>query len=199
MSDVTHILNSIETGNPHATEELLPLLYTELRRMAAAKMAGQPPGHTLQPTALVHEAWLKLVGGQQEHWNNRRHFFAAASEAMRHILIDRARRKLSQHRHHRPHPQPVDELQIAAPAREETLLQVDEALEVLGKSSPELVEIVRLRFFAGFSEKEIAAVLDSSERTVQRQWAYARSRLFEIIEKQESSADDELPESTKAD
>jgi len=187
MSEVTRILNAYAPEDPKAAEELLPLLYAELRRIAAAKMANQLPGQTLQPTALVHEAWLKLVGAQRDQWNGSRHFFAAASEAMRHILIDRARRKLGQRRHRKPAAKPVDELPIAAPAREETLLQVDEALEVLGQSSPELVEIVRLRFFAGFSEKEIAAILDSSERTVQRQWAYARARLYQIIEEQKRS------------
>jgi RNA polymerase sigma factor (TIGR02999 family) len=188
MSDVTRILNSAQSGDPKAAEELLPLIYTELRRIAGAKMANQPPGHTLQPTALVHEAYLKLVGGQRDQWNNSRHFFASASEAMRHILIDRARRKLSQRRHHKPVGKPVHEMEIAAPAKDETVLEVNEALEVLGKSSPELVEIVRLRFFAGFNEKEIASILDSSERTVQRQWAYARARLAEIIEKQQGPA-----------
>jgi len=182
VSDLTRILNSRSPEDPKAAEELLPLIYSELRKIAAVKMAGQPPGQTLQPTALVHEAYLKLVGGSRDQWNDSRHFFNSAAEAMRQILIDRARRKLARHRHQKPIEAPVDEIEIAAPEKEETLLKLDEALEVLGKSSPELVEIVRLRFYVGFSEKEIAAILDSSERTVQRQWAYARTRLFELIE-----------------
>jgi len=189
MSQVTEILDSFGPDNHRAAEELLPLLYTELRRIAAARMANQAPGQTLQPTALVHEAWLKLVGGERNQWNDGRHFFAAASEAMRHILIDRARRKLSQHRHQRPLAKPVDDLEIAAPGRDEVVLQINEALEILGQSSPELVQIVELRFFAGLGEKEIAALLNSSERTIQRQWAYARARLFDIIEKQRTSTE----------
>jgi len=184
MSDVTRILNSIDSGDCRAADELLPLLYTELRRIAAFKMANQAPGQTLQPTALVHEAWLKLVGGERDQWNNRRHFFAAASEAMRHILIDRARQKLSLRRQHQRLDKSLDELEIAAPADDEVVLQVNEALEILSQSAPDLAEVVRLRFFAGLNEKEIAAILDSSERTVQRQWSYARARLFDIIETQ---------------
>jgi len=184
MSDVTRILNSIDSGDCRAADELLPLLYTELRRIAAFKMANQAPGQTLQPTALVHEAWLKLVGGERDQWNNRRHFFAAASEAMRHILIDRARQKLSLRRQHQRLDKSLDELEIAAPADDEVVLQVNEALEILSQSAPDLAEVVRLRFFAGLNEKEIAAILDSSERTVQRQWSHARARLFDIIETQ---------------
>lgn len=182
MSDVTRILNSYSPEDPKAAEELLPLIYSELRKIAAVKMAGQPPGQTLQPTALVHEAYIKLVGGQRDQWNDSRHFFASAAEAMRQILIDRARRKIAQNRHHQKVVKPADEFEIAAPEKEETLIELDEALTIFEESSPDLAEIVRLRFFAGFTEKEIASILDSSERTVQRQWAYARTRLFEIIE-----------------
>jgi len=182
VSEVTLILDRVQQGDPKAAEELLPLVYDELRRLAAAKMAQQPPGQTLQGTALVHEAYLKLIGSGKEKWDSRKHFFAAAAEAIRHILIDRARRRLRQRHGENFERIDLDEIEIAAPAKEETLLQLDDALEVLRSESPEHAEIVELRFFAGFSEQEIASILQSSERTVQRQWAYAKAWLFEHID-----------------
>jgi RNA polymerase sigma factor (TIGR02999 family) len=161
---------------------LLPLVYEELRRLAAAKMAQQPPGQTLQATALVHEAWLKLAGNSEANWRDRQHFFRAAAEAMRHILIDRARRRLRlRHGENAGHVD-LDELEIAAPEKEEVLLQLDDALADLAAVSPERAEMVKLRFFAGLNEAQIADLMGLSERSVQRQWGYTRSWLFARIE-----------------
>lgn len=181
MNAVTRLLEAAETGNPQAADQLLPLVYGELRALAASKMARQPAGMTLQPTALVHEAWLKLAGNPGLSWRNRQHFFRAAAEAMRQIIIDRARRRLSlRHGANAPH-QDLDEIEIAAPAREEVLVRLDEALAELRSASPERADIVTLRFFGGLSEPEIAELLQISERTVQRQWRYARAWLFDRL------------------
>jgi RNA polymerase sigma factor (TIGR02999 family) len=150
-------------------------------------MAQQPPGQTLQATALVHEAYLKLVSGVRDGWRDRQHFFRAAAEAMRHILIDRARRRLRARHGENLAKVDIDEIEIAAPAKEEILLQLDDALAELKEASPERAEIVSLRFFAGLNEKEIAGILNLSERSVQRQWSYARAWLFERIESMKSS------------
>ena len=182
MPDITRILHSLECGDAKAAEELLPLVYDELRKLAAHKMSLQPPGQTLQATALVHEAYLRLVGNEERRWESRRHFFSAAAEAMRHILIDRARRQLRVRHGEKAEKVPLDDVEIAAPAREEIVLQLDEALEKLAERSSEQAEIVKLRFFAGFTETEVAEVLNLSERTVQRQWSYAKAWLFERIE-----------------
>ena len=181
MSDVTRILQSIDQGDPRAAEQLLPLVYDELRRLAAHKMSLQPAGQTLQATALVHEAYLRLVGDEEKRWESRKHFFSAAAEAMRHILIDRARRRLRVRHGEKAERVPLDEVEIAAPAKEEIILQLNDALEELQRVSAEQAEIVKLRFFAGFSEPEIAQILDLSERSVQRQWSYAKAWLFERI------------------
>ncbi len=182
MSDVTKILTRVQHGDPKATEELLPLVYEDLRRLATAKMAQQPPGQTLQATALVHEAWLKLQGSGADNWYDRQHFFRAAAEAMRQILIDRARRRLRLRHGQNAERVDLDEVEIAAPVKEEILLQLDDALAELKAASPERAEIVMLRFFAGLGESEIAGILGLSERTVQRQWSYARAWLFARIE-----------------
>jgi RNA polymerase sigma factor (TIGR02999 family) len=182
VSDLTLILERAQRGDPQAAEELLPLVYDELRLLASAKMAQQPPGQTLQATALVHEAWLKLAGGSTATWRDRQHFFRAAAEAMRHILIDRARRRLRLRHGQNAERVELDDLEIAAPAKEEVLLQLGEALADLTALSPERAEIVKLRFFAGLDEAEIARVLGLSERSVQRQWSYARAWLFARIE-----------------
>lgn len=187
MSAVTVVLQRVEQGDPQAAEELLPLVYAELRQLAAARMAQQPPGHTLQATALVHEAYLKLVGGGRAEWANRRHFFAAATEAMRHILIDRARRRLRARHGGQAEQIPLEGLEIAAPVKEEILLELDDALAELKAAAPERAEIVQLRFFAGLGEREIAGLLGISERSVQRQWGYARAWLFERVEARRSS------------
>ena len=181
-SDLTQIFDQMRQGDPRRADELLPIVYEELRKLAGARMAQQPPGQTLQATALVHEAWLRLSGDAAATWRDRQHFFRAAAEAMRHILIDRARRRL---RLKRGGPEaervPLENLEIAAPAKEEILLELDEALGELAKVSPERAELVKLRFFAGLEEKEIAEMLGISERSVQRQWSYARAWLFAKI------------------
>ncbi len=181
MSDVTRILDRVQQGEARAAEELLPLVYEELRRLAAHKMALQPPGQTLQPTALVHEAWLRLAGSGHQEWAGRKHFFAAAAEAMRHILIDRARKRQS-HRHGGGWER-VDagDFEITAPADGETLLTLNDALTELERLHPAKAEVVKLRFFVGLSERETAQFLGLSERTVQRHWAYAQAWLFERI------------------
>jgi RNA polymerase sigma factor (TIGR02999 family) len=178
MSDVTRILTSIEQGNAGASEELLPIVYQELRRMAAHKMAGEPAGHTLQPTALVHEAWLKLVDSRAQSWQNRAHFFGAAAEAMRRILIARARRKGRQRRGSGAAHLDVDELQIAGPTPDDRLLALNEALDRFAALEPRQAELVKLRYFVGLKIEEAADVLGISEATAKRWWAYARAWLF---------------------
>jgi RNA polymerase sigma factor (TIGR02999 family) len=184
MSEVTHILSAIEQGDPHAAEQLLPLVYEELRKLAAQKLAQEKPGQTLEATALVHEAYLRLIGNQpeeaqaREHWNSRGHFFAAAAEAMRRILVESARRK-SRLKHGREH-QRVDLdsgcLVSAAPSLD--LLALDEALSRLAATEPAKAELVKLRFFAGLTMPEAAAVLDISLATAERYWTFAKSWLY---------------------
>jgi RNA polymerase sigma factor (TIGR02999 family) len=181
MADVTQFFSAMETGDPKAANELLALVYDELRRLAAAKMAQQPPGQTLQATALVHEAWVKMAGSSSTNWRDRQHFFRAAAEAMRQILIDRARRRRRVRHGGNSERVDVSEVEIADPVKEEILLQLDEALAELKVAAPERAEIVMLRFFAGLEEAEIAGILNVSERTVQRHWSYARSWLFTRI------------------
>ena len=181
MSEVTRILTAIEQGNPQASEELLPLVYQELRRLAAHKMASEPAGHTLQPTALVHEAWLKLVDSPAQSWQNRAHFFGAAAEAMRRILITRARRKLAQRRGAGVAHLDVAELEIAVPPPDDQLLALNEALDRFAVLEPQQAELVKLRYFVGFNIEEAAEVLGISEATAKRWWAYARVWLFNEI------------------
>lgn len=180
MPDLTRLLNAIEQGEPQAAERLLPLVYDELRKVAAHKLSFLAPGQTLQPTALVHEAYLRLASGEKE-WQNRRHFFAAAAEAMRHILIDRARRRIRLRHRGEAEKIDLDEIEIAAPAKDEVLLQLNDALDELQTVSPERAEIVKLRFFGGFNEAEIAALLKVSERSVQRHWSCAKAWLFDRL------------------
>ena len=182
VSHFSRVLDRCREADPRAAEELLPLVYEELRRLAASKMVQQPAGHTLQATALVHEAWLKLINNSNSDWQDRQHFFRAAAEAMRQILIDRARRRLRVRHGQNAERVDLDGIEIAAPAKEEVLLQLDEALAELQASSPERSEIVKLRFFVGLSEPEIARILQISERSVQRQWHYARAWLFQRIQ-----------------
>jgi RNA polymerase sigma factor (TIGR02999 family) len=181
VSDVTRILDRAQEGDPKAAEELLPLVYAELRRLAARKMANEAAGHTLQPTALVHEAWLRLAGDTASSFQNRAHFFAAAAEAMRRILIDIARRK-SQVRHGGEQQRvTLEGLDISLPDDRERLLQVHETLEELAAADPVKAEIVKLRFFVGLSNRQIAELLGLSERSVERSWAFAKSWLFAAI------------------
>jgi RNA polymerase sigma factor (TIGR02999 family) len=178
MNDVTHILERIQDGDAQAAEELLPLVYRELRKLAAAKIAQQPPGQTLQATALVHEAWLRLDPTLQRRWENRRHFFAAAAQAMRHILIERARHKLSARHGGGLERLDLDAIEIPTPTDEERLLDINSALDELALQAPEKAEVVRLRFFLGLDEKEIANLLQISPRTVERYWSYAKAWLY---------------------
>jgi RNA polymerase sigma factor (TIGR02999 family) len=176
MSDVTRILDAI--GDSKAAEELLPLVYEELRKLAAHKMTNEAPGQTLQPTALVHEAWLRLVGPDSPRFDGRGHFFAAAAEAMRRILIDRARQKLSLKRGAGAQRVNLEELELAVMADDETLLAVDEALTKLAQEDPGAAEFVKLRFFAGFTTEEAAQALGIHERTARRHWKFARGWLY---------------------
>ena len=178
MSEVTRILSAIEQGEAGSTDELLPLVYQELRRLAAHKMANEPAGHTLQPTALVHEAWLKLVDSPNQSWQNRAHFFGAAAEAMRRILIARARRKQTQRRGARAEHLDVDELEIASPAPDDQLLALNDALDRFAGLEPQQAELVKLRYFVGLKTEEAAEVLGVSKATATRWWAYARAWLF---------------------
>ena len=184
MSDVTRILDAIQQGDQKAAEELLPLVYEELRKLAAHKMANEADGHTLQPTALVHEAWLRLVGSESQRWENRSHFFAAAAEAMRRILIEKARRRLRVRHGGGQERVELDDLAIATPESDERLLQVHDALDQLAVENKLKAEVVKLRFFVGLTDREVAKALGLSERTVERHWAYAKSWLFRAIRNQ---------------
>jgi len=181
MSEVTRILTDIEQGNAKSTDELLPVVYNELRRMAAHKMANEPAGHTLQPTALVHEAWLKLVDKPNQSWQNRAHFFGAAAEAMRRILIARARRKHTQRRGSGAEHLDADEIEIASPAPDDQLLALNDALDRFAALEPQQAELVKLRYFVGLKIEEAAEVLGVSKATAKRWWAYARAWLFHEI------------------
>ncbi|MCR9201947.1 MAG: ECF-type sigma factor [Planctomycetaceae bacterium] len=172
MNDVTRILNDRQ---PDVAERLLPLLYDDLKKLAAARMQGEP-GQTIGPTGLVHEAWLRLAGGEGT-WESRGHFFAAAAEAMRRILIDRARRRSAQKRGKNPNRVPLSADQIAAPANDDRLLALDEALQRFAAADPEKAELVKLRYFAGCRIHEAAEILGVSTATADRYWAYARAWL----------------------
>ena len=183
MTKITQILEALGRGEPHAAEELLPLVYDELRRLAAQRLAQERPGQTLQATALVHEAYVRLVDTQEEQrWRHRGHFFAAAAEAMRRILVENARRK-KRHKHGgRMRRGPLEDLQIEAPASALDLLALDEALAKLAEHDPEKAEIVKLRYFAGLSHEEVAHVLGISTITAKRHWRYARVWLHRQVE-----------------
>lgn len=183
MSDATLLLNAVEQGDPTAASRLLDLLYGELRRLATSKMAQESPGHTLQPTALVHEAWLRLVASKNPKFENRAHFFSAAAEAMRRILIDRARRKLAQR--HGGCLERVDweGQEFVAPAADEQLLAVTEVLDELAKQHPVQAEVVKLRYFVGMTNEETAEALDISVATVKNYWTFARTWIFNEINK----------------
>jgi RNA polymerase sigma factor (TIGR02999 family) len=175
MNDVTRILSAIEHGDPGASGELLPLVYGELRRLARQRLAREKPGQTLQATALVHEAYVRLVGGEEAApWNSRGHFFAAAAEAMRRILVESARRKRSEKHGGRLDRRDIDDLEIAVPVPSEDLLALDEALTKLEAEDPVKAQVVKLRHFAGLTEEEAAGVIGISRATVQRHWRYAK-------------------------
>src|SRR5580658_9425268 len=179
MSDVTRILQSMESGDAKAAEELLPLVYGELRKLAAAKMANESPNQTLQPTALVHEAWLRLTGNENVKWDGRAHFFGAAAEAMRRILIDNARRKRALRHGGGQQRLDIADVEIATSGKEDELLAMDEALEKFALEDKQKAELVKLRYFAGLSVEEAAQILGVSIPTAKRWWAYARAWLFE--------------------
>ena len=195
MSDVTQLLQAVDAGDPKAAAQLLPLVYEELRKLAAAKMAQERPGQTLQATALVHEAWLRLAGpDEQKAWNNRGHFFGAAAEAMRRILIDRARQKARIRHGGALERVDLEHVTIATGDSDDTVLAIHEALERLALESPQKAEIVKLRYFTGMEHAEIAQVLGVSEPTVRRHWAYARSWLYaELRGNRGSTGTENLP------
>jgi RNA polymerase sigma factor (TIGR02999 family) len=179
MSDVTCILSAIEQGDPLASEGLLPLVYDELRKLAAAKLAQEKPGQTLQATALVHEAYLRLVNAAKiQRWDSRGHFFAAAAEAMRRILINRARDKKRDKRGSERHRVELDQIEIALETNDEELIALDDALTQLAVEDPEAARLVNLRFFAGLTLRDAALSLGLSQRTAERQWSYARAWLY---------------------
>ena len=187
MSDVTRILGAIEAGDPHAAEQLLPLVYAELRKLAAAKLAREKPGQTLQATALVHEAYLRLVdtpaGGATREWEGRAHFFAAAAEAMRRILVEKARRR-RRHKHGGGLPRlDIGLATIASPMPDEDLLALDEAMSRLAEEDPVRARLVQLRFYAGLSNEEAAQILGISAVTAKRYWRYARAWLHREVGK----------------
>jgi RNA polymerase sigma factor (TIGR02999 family) len=186
MTGVTHILSAIKQGDPIAAEQLLPLVYEELRKLAAAKLAQEKPGQTLQATALVHEAYLRLVDSEQAaHWDSRGHFFAACAEAMRRILVEKARRK-QRLRHGGDHQQrPLDENEpaIAAPVETLDLLALNEVLDRLEAASPRRAQLVKLRYFAGFTLPEVAEMLGISQSTAEADWTYAKAWLKREMEK----------------
>jgi RNA polymerase sigma factor (TIGR02999 family) len=183
MTGVTQILASIERGDPHAAEQLLPLVYDELRKLAAARLAQERPGQTLQATALVHEAYLRLVGtpGSGKSWDNRGHFFAAAAEAMRRLLVHNAERKRSLKRGGKRQRVDLSEIEPAIRPPEDDLLALNEALEELARIEPQTAELVKLRYFAGFTNREAAEILGFSPRKGDAVWAYARAWLHERI------------------
>ena len=174
---MTRILEHAQAGDPEASRELLPLVYGELRRLAAHRLAGEAPGQTLQPTALVHEAWLKLAGAESKNWNGRQHFFAAAAGAMRHILVDRARRRLAAKRGAGEVCLDADDLDIAAPAPDDQLLAVNEAVEKFAAVDARKAELVKLRYFAGLTFEEASEVLGIAVPTAKQWWAYSRAWL----------------------
>src|SRR5438045_3032519 len=178
MNEVTRVINLIARGQARATEDLLPLVYDDMRRLAAQKMAREQPGHTLTPTALVHEAYLRLVeSGGEQGWENRKHFFAAAAEAMRRILVENARRKKAVKHGGALARHDVDEIPVAAPDTDDNLLAVSEALDRLAEKDAVKAELVKLRFFVGLTTEQAADVLGISVTTADRYWAYARAWL----------------------
>ena len=176
--DITVILQRIERGEEQAAERLLPLVYNELRHLAAARMAHERPGHTLQPTALVHEAWLRLGGDQQPNWQNRAHFFAAAAQEMRRILVDSARRRLAARRGGGREHVNIDDIEVASEAEDSRMVRVSEALEEFAVEEPRKAELVKLRYFVGFTLEESAAALNIAEPTARRWWEYSRAWLL---------------------
>jgi RNA polymerase sigma factor (TIGR02999 family) len=192
VDEIRKILETVNrTDSPTVSADLLPLVYHELRNLAARQMSGQPGGQTLQPTALVHEAWLRLTKENEHLWNDRAHFYRAAAQAMRHILVDRARAKARMKRGAHAGTLDVHELDLAEPATDERVLLVDEMIERLEKEDPASARVVSLKFFGGLTNKEIAGTEGMGERTVERLWAYARTRLFQMIREETAGEEKE--------
>ena len=181
MSDVTRVIEAAQRGDPKAADELLPLVYKELRKLAASRMANEAAGNTLQPTALVHEAWMRLVGKENPKFAGRAHFFAAAAEAMRRILIDRARSKRAVRHGGRQMRVDIEQLDVASPDADDQLLAVNDALDKLAAQDPIEAQLVKLRYFAGLTVEDAAALLDISPRTARNYWAHARTWLYHEI------------------
>lgn len=180
MVEVTRLLQAIEHGDGAAADQLLPLVYEDLRRLASLRMAAEAPGHTLQATALVHEAWLR-IGGENHPWQNRRHFFAAAAEAMRRILIERARRRQRARHGGGLERVDVDAIQIPEALRDDQILAVDEALSALEREDPRRAQVVKLRYFVGLTNPEVAESLGISLATAERDWSFAKAWLFSRV------------------
>ena len=181
MSDVTRVIEAVQRGDPKAAAELLPLVYEELRKLAASKMANEAAGNTLQPTALVHEAWLRLMGNANPQFAGRAHFFAAAAEAMRRILIDRARSKRAQRHGGGQARVDIEQIDLASPDADEQLLALNEALDNLAAQDPIEAELVKLRYFVGITVEEAASLLGISPRTARNYWAHARTWLYHQV------------------
>ena len=184
MKEITVLLDAVTHGDVAASEELLPRVYNELRQLAAARLAREAAGQTLQPTALVHEAWLRLVAEGDRTWLNRAHFFRAAAQAMRRILVDRARHKSSLKGGGGQDRLNIEDLELAAATPDDRILLVDESLGRLEAEDPESARIITLKFFGGLTNKEVAKTLNVTERTVERQWAYAKACLYQMIQKE---------------
>jgi len=182
VSDVTQILAAAQNGDPTAADQLLPLVYDELRKLATQRMANEAAGHTLQPTALVHEAWLRLTGDENKKWDGRAHFFGAAAEAMRRILIDRARKRHALRNGGNQQRVDLPELELVSPAEDDQLLAINEALDKLAVEHPEEAKLVKLRYFVGLTIEEAAEALDIAPRTAKYYWTHARAWLFREIE-----------------
>ena len=176
------VLDSINRGEAHASEQLLPLVYSELRNLAAARMLQESSGHTLQPTALVHEAWLRLVGDGKQNWKSRAYFFAAAAEAMRRILVERARRKARLRHGGGQQRMNIEDLDVSETPRDEKILLVNDALESLERSNPERARVVVMKFFGGMTNKEVADFMGTSERSVDRHWMCAKAWLYQKLQ-----------------
>jgi RNA polymerase sigma factor (TIGR02999 family) len=183
VPEVTQLLNAIDAGDSRAAEELLPLVYAELRKLAAARMSALPPGQTLQATALVHEAYVRLIGPGPQEWNSRGHFFSAAAEAMRRILVERARQKASQKRGGGLKRVDLDSVDVAMDSNSDVVLALDEALQRYALKDPQGAELIKLRFFIGAPNHQAAAILGIPERTAKRTWAFARAWLMREIQK----------------